>query len=122
MADDRGRPVAFVLTPGNIADIRMARPLLEAARPTRRLLADKAYDADSLRQWLAKAKIKAVIPSSAARRTPYPLDRRAYRRRNVIERLFCRLKNWRRIATRYDRLATNYMSALALVAALIAWV
>lgn len=100
----------------------MARPLLEAARPTRRLLADKAYDADSLRQWLAKAKIKAVIPSSAARRTPYPLDRRAYRRRNVIERLFCRLKNWRRIATRYDRLATNYMSALALVAALIAWV
>lgn len=48
----------------------MAIPLLEAARPARRLLADKAYDADSLRQWLAKAKVEAVIPSSAARRTP----------------------------------------------------
>jgi transposase len=100
----------------------MAIPLLEAACPARRLLADKAYDADSLRQWLAKAKVEAVIPSSAARKTPYPLDRKAYRRRNVIERLFCRLKNWRRIATRYDRLATNYLSAVALVAALIAWI
>lgn len=98
----------------------MAIPLLEAARPTRRLLADKAYDADSLRQWLTEAKIKAVIPSTAARKIPYPLDRKAYRRRNVIERLFCRLKNWRRIATRYDRLAANYLSAVALVAALIA--
>ncbi len=99
----------------------MAIPMLEAARPAKRLLADKAYDADSLRQWLEKAKIKAVIPSSAARRTPYPLDHKAYRRRNVIERLFCRLKNWRRIATRYDRLATNYLSAVALVSAVIAW-
>jgi transposase len=122
LADDCGRPVAFALTPGNIADIRMAIPLLEIARPTRRLLADKAYDADSLRQWLARQKIKAVIPSSAARRTPYPLDLKAYRRRNVIERLFCRLKNWRRIATRYDRLAANYLSAIALVAAVISWV
>ena len=99
----------------------MAIPMLEAARPAKRLLADKAYDADSLRQWLEKEKIKAVIPSSAARRTPYPLDRKAYRRRNVIERLFCRLKNWRRIATRHDRLATNYLSAVALVSAVIAW-
>ena len=96
--------------------------MLEAVRPVRRLLADKAYDADSLRKWLAEAKITAVIPSSAARKTPYPLDRKAYRRRNVIERFFCRLKNWRRIATRYDRLATNYLSAVALVAALIAWI
>lgn len=70
----------------------MAIPLLEAARPAKRLLADKAYDADSLRQWLAKAKIKALIPSLAARKTPHPLDRKAYRRRNVIERLFCKLK------------------------------
>ncbi len=100
----------------------MAVPLLKVASPTKRLLADKAYDADSLRLWLKGAKIKAVIPSSAARRTPYPLDRKAYRRRNVIERLFCKLKNWRRIATRYDRLANNYMSALALVAAVISWI
>jgi transposase len=121
LADDCGRPVAFALTPGNVADIRMAIPLLEVARPSKRLLADKAYDADSLRQWLGSKKIKAVVPSSAARKTPYPLDRKAYRRRNVIERLFCKLKNWRRIATRYDRLATSYLSAIALVAAVISW-
>lgn len=121
MADDRGRPVAFGLTPGNVSDITMAIPLLKVARPTKRLLADKAYDADSLRNWLGEADIRAVIPSSRARKKPYPLDRAAYKRRNVIERLFCRLKNWRRIATRYDRLATNYLAAVAIVSAIIAW-
>jgi transposase len=50
-----------------------------------------------------------------------PIDLKAYRRRNVIERLFCRLKNWRRLATRYDRLARNYMAALALAAIVTAW-
>ena len=96
----------------------MASPLLEAAGATRRLLADKAYDADSLRNWLRFRRTTAVIPSSQARRIPYPLD---YRRRNVIERLFCRLKNWRRIATRYDRLAQNFLSAIALVAVVSEW-
>ncbi len=77
----------------------MAVPLLSVTAPARRLIGDKAYDADSLRRWLAERRIKAVIPSTASRRTPYPLSKRIYRRRNVIERLFCRLKNWRRIAT-----------------------
>jgi transposase len=116
LADDRGRPVAFALTPGNVADVVMAIPLLAAVAKPKRLLADKAYDADSLRRWL-----KAAIPSTASRRAPYTLDRAAYKRRNVIERMFCKLKNWRRIATRYDRLARNYLSSLALAAIIIAW-
>ncbi len=122
LADDRGRPVALAPTPGNVADISMAVPLLSVAAPARRLIADKAYDADSLRGWLTDRRIKAVIPSTAARRTPYPLNRRIYRRRNVIERLFCRLKNWRRIATQYDRHASNYLAGLALVAAVAEWI
>jgi transposase len=122
LADDRGRPVAITLTSGNIADITMAVPLLGAVTPPKRLLADKAYDADSLRTWLAERNVKAVIPSTATRRTPYPLDRRIYRRRNVIERLFGRLKNWRRIATRYDRHAQNYLAAIALVAVVSEWI
>jgi len=94
----------------------MAIPLLGAVDKPKRLLADKAYDADSFRNWLKRRKIKAVIPSTTTRRTPYPLDRKTYRRRNVIERMFCKLKNWRRIATRYDRHAQNYLSGLALAA------
>ena len=99
----------------------MAIPLLGGSAPTKRLIADKAYDADSLRYWLNSRNIEPVIPSTATRYKPYPLDRAAYRRRNVIERMFGKLKNWRRIATRYDRLACNYLAALALVSIVIAW-
>ena len=99
----------------------MARPLLEAVAPPKRLIADKAYDVDSLRTWLKTRRIKAVIPSTATRTLPYPLDRAAYRRRNLIERLFGRLKNWRRIATRYDRLASNFLAAVCIAAAVSYW-
>jgi transposase len=109
------------LTPGNVADISMAMPLLGIVASPKRLIADKAYDADNLRNWLKTRRIEAVIPSTATRTTPYPLNRTAYRRRNLIERLFCRLKNWRRLATRYDRLARNYLAALALVAVVTEW-
>jgi transposase len=122
LADDRGRPVAFALTPGNVADISMAIPLLAAVARPKRLLADKAYDADSLRKWLEQRKIKAVVASTASRRTPYPLDPKASKRRNLIERMFCKLNNWRRVATRYDRHAQNYRSGLALAAIMISWI
>jgi transposase len=99
----------------------MARPLLEAVARPRKLIADKAYDAERLRTWLKAQRVKVVIPSTATRTVPYPLDRRAYRRRNLIERLFCRLKNWRRIAMRYDRLARNYLAAICLVSVAAEW-
>ncbi len=98
----------------------MAVPIMEGLRHPKRLLADKAYDADKFRGRLKRRRIKAVIPSNAARNKPYPLDRAAYRRRNVIERIFGKLKNWRRIATRYDRLAWNHLAALALASIIIA--
>ncbi len=99
----------------------MALPLLEAMRPTKRLIADKAYDANKLRTWLIQHEIEPVIPGRAARDIVYPLNRRAYRRRNTIERMFGRLKNWKRIATRYDRLAINYLAAIALIATTTQW-
>ena len=111
----------MTLTPGNTADIAVAPFLLGRVTPPRRVLGDKAYDTDAFRAFLQYKKIDAVIPSSARRKRPYPLDQEAYRRRNVIERMFCRLKDWRRIATRYDRLAENFLSALALVAAVCFW-
>lgn len=90
-------------------------------KPTRRLIADKAYDADPLRTWLLKRQIEPVIPRRAARNVVHPLNRRAYRRRNITERMFGRLKNWKRIAIRYDRLATNYLAAIALIATVNQW-
>jgi transposase len=120
LADGRGRPVAFALTPGNVADISMALPLLRAVAPPKRLIADKAYDAQSLRDWLQSHRVTATIPSTATRTVPYKHSRIAYRRRNRIERLFGHLKNWRRVATRYDRLACNYLAAVALAACVLA--
>ena len=117
----QGKPIAFVLTPGNIADISIAATLLDNIALPKRLLADKAYDADHLRKPLEALGTEIVIPSNGTRRTPYPLNRVAYRRRNVIERMFCRMKDWRRIATRYDRLARNFLSAVALVATVCFW-
>ena len=101
--------------------ITMAVPMLEAFSPAKLLIADKAYDADRLRTWLQDKGIEAVIPGRAARAVVYPLNRTAYRRRNVIERMFGRLKNWKRIATRYDRLAINYLAAIVLVATISQW-
>ena len=121
LADDRDRPVALALTPGSFSDIRMALSLLETIASPKRLLADRAYDADSLRNWLKARRVKPVIPSSGARTVPYTYNGRAHRRRNVIERLFCRLNNWRRIAAHYDRLAANYLAGVALVAAVTEW-
>jgi transposase len=89
--------------------------------PTRRLIADKAYDADCLREWLVSRGIEAVIPARATRASVYPINKAAYRRRNIIERMFGRLKNWKRIATRYDRLAVNFMAAITLVALVTQW-
>ena len=85
-------------------------------------MADKAYDTDAFRALLTARRIEAVIPSSARRKQPCPLDQEANRRRNLIERMFCRLKDFRRIATRYDRLAENFLSALALVATICFWI
>ena len=85
------------------------------------VIADKGYDTDAFRQYLKKQGIEAVIPGKSNRKTPIRHDKRAYHDRNVVERCFCRLKDFRRIATRYDKLARNFFSALCLVATLAYW-
>jgi transposase len=120
LTDDQGRPRVLLLSPGNINDIALAPALLVAAGPIRRLIADKAYDANSLRQLLAEQGTKAVIPSTMSRSQPLPYNKRLYRQRNLIERMFARLKDFRRIATRYDKLARNFLAG-ALIAATVVW-
>ena len=84
------------------------------------MIADTAYDAKSLRDWIAARGAQAVIPPNPTRKHPQHYDAEAYKRRNVIERMFCRLKDFRRIATRYDKLARNFLAGI-LVAAAITW-
>lgn len=88
----------------------------------RYLLADKAYDADHYRARLKQLRIQAVIPNKINRKHPYAFDRKRYKNRNVIERMFGRLKDFRRIATRYDKNANNFMAALCLAALICYWI
>ena len=100
----------------------MAPTLVRSAGPISRLIADKAYDTNALRSLLADAGIEAVIPSIRRRKQPIPYDPVAYRQRNLIERMFGRLKDFRRIATRYDKLARNFLAATMLAIAIIWWI
>jgi len=95
--------------------------LLTRIPPPRRLLADRAYDARRLRNWLAERGREAVIPPNPTRKNPHSYDKAAYRERNVVERMFCRLKDFRRIATRYDKRADIFLSAVCLAAAIVWW-
>jgi transposase len=110
----------LLLTPGNTGDVTVAPALIEAAGPFSRLLADKAYDANWLRELIAEQGAEAVIPCNPTRKKLIPYDAAAYCQRNLIERMFCRLKDFRRIATRYDKLARNFFSA-TLIAAIVIW-
>lgn len=121
ICDERGRPLLFLLTPANTHDCKVAQRCIEALPPSAELVADKGYDSRALREWLEARGTKPVIPPRRYRKTLYDYDREAYRQRNVIERMFCRLKDWRRIATRYDRKLKTFLSALALAAAVIWW-
>lgn len=82
------------------------------------LLADKGYDADAIREELDRVEVEAVIPAKSNRRNPVPHDRQKYKLRNLVERLFNKLKNWRRIATRYDKTKESYLGFVSLVSAL----
>jgi transposase len=101
--DRKGRPLRFLLSGGQCFDGKAAVPLLKPLSPAKKLLADKAYDCAAFRDWLARRGTTPVIPNKINRRKPFPYNKRAYRHRNKIERMFCRLKDARRIATRYDK-------------------
>lgn len=112
----------LLLTPGNQHDVTMASELLRLAGSIDCLIADKAYDTNKLRQLLAGQGIEAVIPSVARRKPLIPYDAVVYRQRNLIERMFGRLKDFRRIATRYDKLARNFLASIVLAATVIWWI
>lgn len=122
VCDSEGRPRCLFLTAGQVSDYTGAAALLASLPPTNVPLADKGYDADWLRGALADRKIEACIPSKSNRKTQIPHDRVLYRKRHKIENMFGKMKDWRRIHTRYDRCAHTFMSAIAIAAIVIFWI
>ncbi len=111
----------MLLSEGQMSDYKGAALILPVLPRTKVLLGDKGYDADWLRQALAERRITACIPSKANRKVQIPHDATLYRRRHKIEIMFGRLKDWRRIHTRYDRCAHTFMSAICIAASVIFW-
>ena len=113
-----GSLARFRLTGGEAGDSPQALPLLGDLKPDS-LSADKAYDTDALLDHLAATGIEAVIPPRSNRLIQRPFDQHRYKSRNLVERFFCRIKQFRRIATRYDKLAERFASFVALTATVI---
>ncbi|MCX9155352.1 IS5 family transposase, partial [Niveibacterium sp. 24ML] len=105
-------------TGGEAGDSPQALPLLGALKPNS-LSADKAYDTDAILEHLNDHGIEAVIPPRSHRIVQRAFDRHQYKNRNLVERFFCRIKHFRRIATRYDKLAERFAAFVALSASVI---
>jgi transposase len=101
--------------------VSVAGELLDEAGPVQCLTADKGYDANSLRRRLKAERTMAVIPGRSNRKKPIRFDETRYKGRWRIEAAFCRLKDFRRVATRYDKLARNFLSAVTLAALVAFW-
>jgi putative transposase len=95
--------------------------LIEPLPPAKSLLADAAYDSEAFRKLLIDRGTTPVIKQNPTRKRDHPFDKDAYKGRNIIERAFSHLKDWRRVATRYDKLARNFCSTVILAAILLWW-
>jgi transposase len=119
LVDALGNPLRFLLTPGQVHDLVGADALVPQMAANV-LIADKAFDADDrVIRPLASAGKSAVIPPRQNRTAPRPFDQELYKARHLIENFFCKLKQFRAIATRYDKTARNFLAAVHLAAATI---
>jgi transposase len=112
----------MALTAGQTSDYVGARLLLASIPAAKTLLADRGYDADWFRKALTLRDIRPCIPSRACRKIPIPHDPVAYAKRHRIENTFARIKDWRRVATCYDRCADLFLSVCALAAIVKYWI
>ncbi|QXZ76053.1 IS5 family transposase (plasmid) [Rhizobium sp. AB2/73] len=116
LVDAEGRPVTLRLTGGQIADCTEADALTDDLGEGDILLADKGYDTNAIRAKAAERKAWANIPPRATRKGSFSFSRWVYRQRNLVERFFNKIKQFRGIATRYDKRPENYLAAVKLVA------
>ena len=121
ITDTSGRPIRFFITAGQVSDYTGAAALLSSLPEADWLLADRGYDADWLREALSDRGTRPCIPFRKSCKKVVRYNRHRYKRRNRTERMFGRLKDWRRIAASYDRCPKVLLSALALAATVIFW-
>ena len=118
VVDALGNPLRFILTGGQVHDSKQSEILIEGF-DFDKLLADKGYDSDRFRAVICAAGAEAVIPSIGARTKPIPYDKDTYKERNLVERFFCLIQQFRRIATRYEKTATSFAAMLFLAGAMV---
>ena len=114
MVDARGLPLKLLLTPGQASDKAAVSDLLEDLLPAADTVADRGYDAQAVLDLITQHGSRPHIPTQRDRKHQRSVDHAIYRRRNLVERFFNKLKHFRRIATRYDKLARNFLAAIAL--------
>lgn len=114
-----GCPVRFILTAGQNGDAPQAGPLLEDA-PAKVVIADTAYDADHIREVIADKGAEAVIPNNPSRSLKHSLDKHLYAQRHLVECCIGKLKQFRRVATRYEKTKRNFL-AIVTIAAIVLW-
>ena len=112
ICDSRGRPLNLFVTAGQVSDYIGARALVGSLPNVEWLLGDRGYDADWFREALKDKGTRARVPGRKQRKTPVKYDKRRYKRRNRIEIMFGRLKDWRPVATRYDRCPKVFLRAI----------
>ncbi|GHB49950.1 DDE transposase [Pseudovibrio japonicus] len=116
-----GRPIRLHLTAGQTSDYKGAELLLSDLPASRVVIADRGYDSNKIRKTVTDQDIEAYIPSRKTRKKKVPYCTRTYRKRHKVENLFAKLKDWRRIAMRYDRCASIFKSAIYIAATVIFW-
>ncbi len=121
VCDGLGRPLIMLLSEGQMSDYKGAALMIDAFPKAKTLLGDKGYDADWFRQALTERGITPCIPPKSNRKVQIDYDKTLYRQRHRIENMFGRLKDWRRVHTRYDRCAHTFMSAITIAATVIFW-
>lgn len=121
VVDAHGLPVRLSLTPGQVHDNQVVPDLLSQLQPNSMVLADRAYDADWIRDLIQDQGAWANIPPKSNRKDPKCFSPHLYRSRNFVERFFNKIKHFRRVATRYDKLAQNYL-AMAKLASIRIWI
>jgi len=121
VTDANGRSISLFMTAGQVSDYIGAAAMLDSLLRAQWLLGDRGYDADWFRDALQATGITPCIPGRKSRTDPIWYDKRRYKRRNRIEIMFGRLKDWRRVAIRYDRCPSVFLSAIALTATVLFW-